>query len=526
MTGLLPTLRLVLRRDRIQLAVWLLLFVAMAASAYSTAETTYPDPAALSAAARAASENPSLVAMFGPVYSATVGAVGMIKMVVMMAAGLGLLTGLLVIRHTRADEESGRREMLGAAAISRTAAPIAALIESVALSLAIGVLSASTLIGMGADTRGSLTFGLLWSLTGIVFAAFALLCAQLTEGARAARGLFAVGLGAAYLLRALGDVAALDPTGGAPPEPGAASWLSPLGWAQQLRPYADDRLWPALLLVGLTAVLTAAALRLAAQRDLDAGLIRVGRGRPHASALLGTVEALTWRLHRGQLIGWSVGFLAVGTAFGGMGSAVDSLAGNPGTREMLERLGGSGSDLLDVFFGAEFSVMAMATAALGISMANTTCSEEVSGRAEYLLATPVPRLRWYVSHLIAAVVGTTVATFALGLGASLTAPRDLIAPAMAALPAVWVVTAVAALAGACSARWASVGWVVLAGCVLMMVADVLKLPEWLSRVSPFDHVATTPGADVLTGGTIALVLIAAGGLIVTAVAQSRRDLAT
>lgn len=526
MTGLAPTLRLVLRRDRIQLVVWLLLYVAMAASAYSTAKTNYADQASLDSAARAASENPSLVAMFGPVYSSTVGAVGMIKMVVMMAAALGLLTGLLVIRHTRADEESGRREMLGASAIGRTAPLIAALIESVVLSLAIGVLSALVLIGMGADARGSLNFGALWAFTGIVFATWALLCAQLTEGARAARGLFAVGLGAAYLLRAVGDVSVIRTDGTLPAEPGWESWLSPLGWAQQIRPFAEDRPWPILLLLALSVVFTAVALRLAAQRDLGAGLIPVGRGRARAGALLGTVEALTWRLHRGQAIGWSVGFLAVGLAFGGMGSAIDSLVGNSGTREMLERLGGSGSSLLDVFFGAEFSIMGMATAALGISIVNTACSEETSGRAEYLLSAPVRRLRWYASHLVAAVVATTVATFFLGVGVSLTAGRQLILPAMAALPAVWLITAIGALAGAISARWTSVGWVVLALCVMTMVADVLKLPDWVAKVSPFKHVATQPGATVLTGATLALVVIAAAGLIAAAFSESRRDLAT
>ncbi|KXO94364.1 hypothetical protein AXK56_17010 [Tsukamurella pulmonis] len=524
MTGLGATLRLVLRRDRIQLVVWLLLYVAMAASAYSTAKTNYADPAALESAARAASENPSLVALFGPVYAATTGAVGMIKMVVMMAAALGLLTGLLVIRHTRADEESGRREMLGASAIDRTAPPLAALIESTVLSLAIGVLSALVLVGMGAETKGSMLFGALWAFTGIVFAAFALLCAQVTEGARAARGLFAVGLGAAYLLRAAGDVSSIR-SDGTPAEPGWASWLSPLGWAQQIRPYAGDRAWPILLLLVAAAVLTVAALRIAAQRDLGAGLIPVGRGRERGSALLGSAEALTWRLHRGQLIGWSIGMLAVGLAFGGMGSAIDSLAGNAGTREMLERLGGSGSSLLDIFFGAEFSIMGLAVAALGISIVNTACSEETSGHAEYLLSGPVPRLRWYVSHLTAAVIATGLVSLALGVGVSLTAGRQLIVPALAALPAVWVITAIAALAGAISARWASVGWVVLALCVMTMVADVLGLPDWVADASPFKHVATQPGATVFTAATLVLLVIAAAGLIAAAFSESRRDLA-
>ena len=67
---------------------------------------------------------------------------------------------------------------------------------------------------------------------------------------------------------------------------------------------------------------------------------------------------------------------------------------------------------------------------------------------------------------------------------------------------------------------------VLALCVMTMVADVLKLPDWVAKVSPFKHVATQPGATVLTGATLALVVIAAAGLIAAAFSESRRDLAS
>jgi ABC-2 type transport system permease protein len=522
-TGLRPTLALVWRRDRVQLIIWLLLFVAMSASAWSTAKSLYPSSAGLAAAVRAANGNPSLVALFGPVYQPTLGGVAMIKMVVLIPASLGLLTGLLVIRNTRADEESGRRELLGAAAIDRTAAPIAAVVETVGLSWAIGVLTAAALAGMGADATGSVVFGLLWALAGTVFAAWAVLCAQLTQSARAARGLVAIGVGAAYLLRAAGDVTTVHTDGGAA-DPSWVSWLSPLGWAQQLRPFTGDRWWAAIPLLVVSALLVVAAVRIAAVRDLGAGLLPVRAGRHEASRWLGTVEALTWRLHRGQLIGWTVGFFVVGVAFGGMGSAINGLAGSPGTREMLERLGGVGN-LVDVFYGAEFSVMGMAAAALGVSVVSSVAAEETSGRAEYLLAAAVPRLRWYLSHLTVALVGTALISVAIGLGVQLTAGRSTVTAALGALPAIWVVIAIGALAAAVHARWSAVGWVVLSLCVVMMVADVLRLPTWVSKLSPFTHISTQPGAPVFTGSALGLVLIAAVVLAGATVLTSRRDLA-
>jgi hypothetical protein len=58
--------------------------------------------------------------------------------------------------------------------------------------------------------------------------------AQLTASARAARALAIGALAVAYLLRAAGDS-----TGEA--EAAWPTWLSPIGWAQQIRHYAGDR---------------------------------------------------------------------------------------------------------------------------------------------------------------------------------------------------------------------------------------------------------------------------------------------
>ena len=65
------------------------------------------------------------------------------------------------------------------------------------------------------------------------------MAAQLAAGARAARGIAIGVLGAAYLLRAVGDAA--GPSG-----PSWLTWLSPLGWTEFVRPYrpAGGGSWP------------------------------------------------------------------------------------------------------------------------------------------------------------------------------------------------------------------------------------------------------------------------------------------
>ncbi|MDF0530619.1 hypothetical protein P0W64_13665 [Tsukamurella sp. 8F] len=518
--GLAPSLKLILRRDRILLPVWFYIFVAMPISSIVSAKGLYGTHELLRSAADSANGNPSLVAMFGPIYAPEPGAVAMVKMTVMMGACLALLTGLLVIRHTRADEESGRRELLGAAAISRIAAPVGAMIEATALSVAIGVVTAIGTAALGAPVGGAVTFGTVWALTGIVFAAAALVCAQLAEGARAARGLFAAVLAVAYLLRALGDLQ------GGNVNPAAWSWVSPLGWAQQMRPYAGDRWWPAALLVVGAVVLAAIGLWIAERRDLGAGVIAVGGGRATAAASLRSAPALAWRLHRSAIGMWTVAFLAVGIAFGGMASAVEGLLDSQNAADMVRRLGGGAADIVDSFFGAEFSIMGMVAAVLAISLAIGPAAEERAGRAEYLLAAPVRRTTWFAAQLVIALAGSASVMLAAGIGASLVASRELVPAALGVLPAVWILTAVGALAGALSSRWTAVAWVALTLCVLVLVGDVLRLPAAVNRLSPFTHVVTQPGTSIATTGAVVLVLLAGAGLVGSVAVVSRRDLAS
>jgi ABC-2 type transport system permease protein len=104
---------------------------------------------------------------------------------------------------------------------------LAALIVASLACVTLGGLTAVGLIAAGLSPAGSLSFGAAWALTGLAFSVVAGVVAQLTQSGRAARGLALIGVGVAYVLRAVGDLAANGP--------GWASWLSPIGWSQQLR---------------------------------------------------------------------------------------------------------------------------------------------------------------------------------------------------------------------------------------------------------------------------------------------------
>ena len=101
-------------------------------------------------------------------------------------------------------------------------------------------------------------------------------------------------IGAAYLLRAAGDVG-----------DGTLSWLSPIGWGQAMRPYAGERWWPLALSLVAGVGLVVAAVALRARRDEGAGLIAPRPGPATAKPSLTRPLGLALRLQRGVLLGWS-----------------------------------------------------------------------------------------------------------------------------------------------------------------------------------------------------------------------------
>src|SRR5690606_40840324 len=111
--------------------------------------------------------------------------------------------------------------------------------------------------------------------------------AQLTERARAASGTAMAVLGAAFVVRGIGDV--LEPTGS------WLSWFSPIAWAQQTRLYVDLRWWPLALSAALTAGLLVVAVLLTQRRDLGAGLRPARPGPATAGTSLLSASGLARR---------------------------------------------------------------------------------------------------------------------------------------------------------------------------------------------------------------------------------------
>ncbi len=211
-TGVLAQLDL--RRDRIMVPAWVYVITALIASNSWSLNKLYPTASARAGLAGSGGRNPALVFLYGRLSGDSLGAVSAWRYGVWAALAAALMSIFLVIRHTRADEEAGRGELIGSAATGRLAPLTAALGVAVTASAVLTGLLLAALVFLGLPAAGSAVFALVITTCGLALAAVAAVTAQLCASARAARGIAIGVLGAAYLLRAVGDAADAGGPGG------------------------------------------------------------------------------------------------------------------------------------------------------------------------------------------------------------------------------------------------------------------------------------------------------------------------
>jgi ABC-2 type transport system permease protein len=520
--GARPLLRLALRRDRVRIPVYLALFVLLVAETAAGSEASYTTQAARATYAATVEGNPGIIAMVGQPYNLLdVGGDVAWQMGGFGATFAALMSLFLVGRHTRQEEQTGRSELVGAAPVGRYAPIAVALLVVTAVQLVLGLLVALTLLGFDQPAAGSFALGASIAGLGLVFAGVAAVAAQISDTTASMYGISGAVLGAAYLLRAAGDVG-----------DGTLSWLSPIGWGQQMRPYADERWWPLLLTLAATAALVAGAIALRARRDEGAGILPQKPGPPHASHALTSPLGLAVRLQRGVILGWSAGLFLSGVSLGLTGNDAQDLLGD--SDEIQKLLGSGAGDVVDQYFAVTMLTMALIGAGFGIQVAMRMRGEETSGRLEPLLATALSRVRWTGAYTAVAMGGSLLVLAANGLGAGIAAaivghdasqlPRLLLAGVVPA-PAVWVVVGATVLLFGLVPRAAVAGWGVLGACVVLSIlGPLLGLPDWVLDLSPFQHVPQLPAADFDAVPLLGLTAVAAALTAAGLGAFRRRDL--
>jgi ABC-2 type transport system permease protein len=521
--------RLAFRRDRIMLPAWAYLITVTVASNAYTFKKLYSAAAARAQLVQSGGGNPALRFLYGQLNGSSVGALTAWRIGVWAALFGALMTTFIVVRHTRGDEEAGRLELVGSAAVGRQAALTAGLLTAVTANVTVSALLCVVLAAIGLPASGSVAFALAIGASGLAFTGVAAVAAQLASGARGARGMCFGVLGAAFVLRAIGDSA--GPSG-----PSWLSWTSPLGWVELTRPFDGQRWWVLALPCAVLAAGIGSAYALSARRDLGAGLLPDRPGPASAPARLRGPLSLAWRLQRGTLGGWAAGVAFIFATSGAAAKGIGSLLGSSTQlRNEFTRLGGQAA-ITNAYLAALMMLAGLGAAGYATSAVLRLRTEETGDLAEPLLATAVGRIRWGLSHLAVAVTGTAVllalAGLAAGLGYGLRTGSPgpqaarMLGAAMAQLPASLVIAGVAvALVGLLPGASVAGAWTVLGVVVVInLFGAALQLSHWLLDISPFTHAPKLPGGTVSAEPLLWLCLAALAFSAAGLAALRRRDI--
>ena len=537
MSSLGVLLRQRIRRDWLQLTLWIVGTALMAFAGYAGVSQSYSTLADRQNILAAALANPVILMFRGLPSGTSEGAFLAFEVLPWLALLAALMSTFLAVRHTRGDEEAGRAELVWATPAGRRLPTIATIVHGVLANVVLAVLTTLALIGTGLPVAGSLIAGTASASCGIAFLGIGLLAAQLIRTSRGANSLTIWVLVATFLIRGLGNAAGTPSDDLTSMTSAWPAWLSPFGWAEQTRPYDTDLVWPMLLGVGFGLVLAVASVALQSLRDIDASFVAERPGRVSARPALSSPHALVWRLTSGSIVGWAVGGAITGILATTLSGLVDQISGeNPAVADILKKIGGATGGLEEVVVTVFFTLLGILAACCAVQTVVRARQEEVRGTAEAVLATPIGRVRWLADFVIVGIVAVAIvvaAAMLAGWAGILSNGGD---------DALYRIVAVAglgqAVAGAVFAvltalvfvliprATTAVAWsLVLLAALLGMFGPLFGLPEWSANLSPFAVTPVVDGSGVDVRGLWWLVVALAAGGAAALTLMRRRELA-
>jgi ABC-2 type transport system permease protein len=518
--------RRTLRDARARTLAFAYLFAAVAYIQPVSYRHTYPTTADRLAFAHAFAGNKAVVLFYGKAYDLlTVGGYSAWRVGGILAL-FGAVFGLLAaVRAMRADEDAGRTELVLAGIVGRRAAYLAALtaIGAATALLWVAVLAGSAVAGL--SVGGSAYLALSVVSTVPVFVGVGAIASQLAPSRRMALELGGAVVVLSFLLRVIADT-----SNGA----GWLRWLTPLGWAEELRPFTGANPAVILLPAATCMILLTVAVRVALRRDIGSGLLSAKDTAPPRLGLLSSPTHQAFRAERTSLLVWlgSIGLFAA--VVGIISESISSAGISKQLDQTLAKLG-SGSVLTPKgYLSFSFLFFVVVISLFACSQVAAARHEEAEERLETLLALPVSRRGWLGGRLVLAAIATTVISLFAGVLAWAGAasqgvdisPATMVGAGANCIPASLLFLGIAALAyGAIPRAGGGIGYGVVAVAFLwQLFGALLGAPTWLVKLTPFAHVGLVPAQPFDAAGAA---VMAAIGLLAACVALwlfSRRDL--
>lgn len=524
LVGVRPLLEVTLKQDVRAIAPWVVLIAALSGSSVLAYPWVFPDEASRAELATTIAANPAFSLLFGPARDlSTADGFNAWRAGALGAFFAGLMAIFTVVRNSRAHEDSGQAELIASGVLGRGGRLLVAVAIAAQASVLLGVLASLVTILLGGEPAASIALAATFTASGLMFAGVAAIAAQLGSDARTASSMAVTVLGVAFLARGYVDASRA---------PEWAVWLTPLGWTEQVRPAGERTWWPLLACLGLAVATVAVAAALQARRDLGMGVVAPRPGPARAGAVR-RPWGLTLRLNRGAVVSWSLAFTVIGVVFGFLATTVGELVvENPRVAAVLAAGRVTQAGLVLEFLVTIVKLVGIIAAVYGVQIVMRIHAEEVDHRVEPLLAGAVSRARFLTSHAALALLAPAVALLLAGTAIGVTAsaaepavtPGDVIRQAVATVPAVWVLTALAlALVGA-EPRRRLVAWLaVVLAFALTILGPIFRLQDWVLGISPFWHVPRVHAAEPDFSGVLYLGAVAVTLVVAAFVGFRRRD---
>ncbi len=441
---------------------------------------------------------------------------------VIVAAVWGVLAA---VRALRAEEDAGRTELVLSGAVSRITLNGSAMLAIAEGAFLLWLVTWAGLTVGGLNPASSAFMAL--SIVSVIppFVGVGALASQFAPRRRVALAIGSGAVALSLLLRAIADTSS---------GVGWMRWLTPLGWAEQMRPYTGAQ--PLVLLLPIVAgiVLIALAVRIATARDIGSGLLPARDSAPARLTLLSSPIAQSLRSERGSIAIWIVSAGVFAYIFGAVSNSIKTAGISKQLQREIAKLGSGSIATSKGYLGFVFVILVLAVSLFACSQVGAARSEEAGGQLETLFALKVGRHGWLTGRLLlaagaAAVISLVSAVLAwagAGLqGVSISFATMLLA-GVNCLPVTLLALAFGALAFAIVPRACvaiAYGLVGLAF-VWYLVGSLVSAPHWLLEATPFAHIGLVPAAPFRAGAAALMVVIALAVMAAAAMLFARRDL--
>jgi len=439
----------------------------------------------------------------------------------------------LVIRHTRADEEKWRYEVVRSLPVGRLANLNAALLLAVVVNLVLALIVGFGMWALGDSSmsfNGSMIWGASLGAIGLFSAALAALFSQLCSSSRTALGLSFATLAFLYLMRAPGDmqikvVSGQIVTG----DMEILSLISPLGLILRTEAYVNDYWWPVFVVLATTIVVAIVSFYFNSIRDIDQGIVPARRGKAHGSSLMRSPYGLSFKLLRTAIIVWVVGMFILGASYGTVAGEVDQfMASNEMWQQLMigpagieaatgaglspeqildtikQEVAKKGYTLTELYMSTITNIMGVFTLVPLFIFMLRAKAEERDTRAELLIATPVSRIKYLAGYAGIAFLSAVVIQFFMTVGLYSMAIYELPDPSelswqfmfsanMVYLPAQWIMLGLAILLLGLLPKATGIVWGYFTASLFIMFFGRMNIfPDWLQKLSPFGYVPQLP----------------------------------